>query len=599
MHKQGLRAPLVAACGLIALLAIAPAAHATNASVPPVKVDGNPKCADYGLTSITKFDPVDSGTKGGVTLTKHDTYYVKWTSTVAVDRVIVKGGPNANIYKYPVDTFGDDWLHAPINDNGKPYGLSHVEFCSDGSSDPQPKPGIRVEKSGPDTAYVGDEATFTYKVTNTGNVKLSEPVVTDDKCAPVTKVTQQTSFDPGDVWTYTCTTTITGSMGDELVNTAKACGMYGDTKKCDTDTHCTDILKPAIALEKTGAGFAYAGDTVTYGFAATNTGNVTLDDVELTDSKCQATLVRKAGETDMTFDEGDVWHYTCTAVVPAGVAKVDNTAEVCGTVVKQDVEPREVCDEDDHSFPVRSIAIELDKEAVETTAVAGSTVNFTIAVKNTGTTSYVGYVFDDPNCDEVRTGANAADATLDPGETWTYACAMATQAGQTVAENTATATGTNGDGKTASATDSASIPLTQPPADNPPTQNPPAQNPPSSNPGGTVTTPSQGGVLPVSVASGRASLRGPSGCVKRAFRARVSGRSIASVTFFVDGKKVKTVSGKRSVYAVKVRPGRLGFGRHKIVARVVFTAASGTAARSIPLTFRRCPQGAVAPRFTG
>jgi hypothetical protein len=260
--------------------------------------------------------------------------------------------------------------------------------------------------------------------------------------------------------------------------------------------------------------------------------------------------------------------------------------------MRPDVEPREVCADDDHTIPVRSIAIELDKEAVETTAVAGSTVNFTIAVKNTGTTSYVGYVFDDPNCDEVRTGADAADATLDPGETWTYACAMATQAGQTVAENTATATGTNGDGKTASATDSASIPLTQPPGENPPTQNPPSSTP-------NAVPPDTGGVLPEAVASGRASLRGPSGCVKQAFRARVSGRSIASVTFSVDGKKVKTVSGKRGVYALKVRPGRYGFGRHKIVARVQFTAASGTAAKKLPLTFRRCAQGAVAPRFTG
>jgi hypothetical protein len=48
-----------------------------------------------------------------------------------------------------------------------------------------------------------------------------------------------------------------------------------------------------------------------------------------------------------------------------------------------------------------------------------------------------------------------------------------------------------------------------------------------------------------------------------------------------------------------VNPKRYGFGRHKIVARVQFTPASGTAARKLPLTFRRCAQGAVAPRFTG
>jgi hypothetical protein len=71
------------------------------------------------------------------------------------------------------------------------------------------------------------------------------------------------------------------------------------------------------------------------------------------------------------------------------------------------------------------------------------------------------------------------------------------------------------------------------------------------------------------------------------------------VTFSVDGKKVKTLTAKQSTYSLTIRPARYGFGRHKIVAKVEFTAASGTAARKLPLTFRRCAQGAVAPRFTG
>jgi len=39
--------------------------------------------------------------------------------------------------------------------------------------------------------------------------------------------------------------------------------------------------------------------------------------------------------------------------------------------------------------------------------------------------------------------------------------------------------------------------------------------------------------------------------------------------------------------------------QHKVVARVTFVEGSGTQARALPLTFRRCAQGAVAPRFTG
>jgi hypothetical protein len=114
-----------------------------------------------------------------------------------------------------------------------------------------------------------------------------------------------------------------------------------------------------------------------------------------------------------------------------------------------------------------------------------------------------------------------------------------------------------------------------------------------------VVPPGDGGVLPEDIVSGRAALRGPSGCVKQAFRARVRGRSIASVTFSIDGRKIKTIRGQRSVYSIKVRANRFGFARHKLVARVRFTAASGTPARSLPLTFRRCAQGTVAPRFTG
>ena len=66
MRWQLASVPLLAAAALIVVLFAAPAAHSTDSSVPPVKVGGNPKCEDYGLTSITKFDPVESGTKSGI-----------------------------------------------------------------------------------------------------------------------------------------------------------------------------------------------------------------------------------------------------------------------------------------------------------------------------------------------------------------------------------------------------------------------------------------------------------------------------------------------------------------------------------------------------
>ena len=104
-------------------------------------------------------------------------------------------------------------------------------------------------------------------------------------------------------------------------------------------------------------------------------------------------------------------------------------------------------------------------------------------------------------------------------------------------------------------------------------------------------------MLPDQVVSGRASLRGPSGCVKQAFRARVSGRAIESVTFFMDGKRMKRVTSGNA--SLRVAPSKIGFGRHRIVALVDFTEASGTPSRRLPLTFRRCARQVVNPQFTG
>ena len=90
-------------------------------------------------------------------------------------------------------------------------------------------------------------------------------------------------------------------------------------------------------------------------------------------------------------------------------------------------------------------------------------------------------------------------------------------------------------------------PATPPTAPTPPT--------PPTLPAPLVTPPAtpSGSVLPEQVVSGRAALRGPSGCVKQAFRARVTGRSIDSVTFSLDGKHVKRLTSAGSVL---IRPSK-------------------------------------------
>jgi len=106
-------------------------------STTPQVVPGNPTCAELGLgTFQVKFDPPVSGTKSigasdSVSISADGTR-VDWTATIGIDAVIVKGGPNASVYVYSPESLGDTQLTAPINpNNGKPYGLSHVDFCFD------------------------------------------------------------------------------------------------------------------------------------------------------------------------------------------------------------------------------------------------------------------------------------------------------------------------------------------------------------------------------------------------------------------------------------------------------------------------------------
>jgi hypothetical protein len=54
-----------------------------------------------------------------------------WTSNIGVDVVIVKGGPNSNVYTYVGESTGDTGLHAPANRSGTFAGLSHISFCYD------------------------------------------------------------------------------------------------------------------------------------------------------------------------------------------------------------------------------------------------------------------------------------------------------------------------------------------------------------------------------------------------------------------------------------------------------------------------------------
>ena len=155
------RAAVATCSSIVAALAFTGVASADSPTV--TKLDGNPRCSDVstGLHSI-KIDPVPQGTtswghsslNGQITVAGK---LVDWSSVQPISVVIVKGGPNANIYRYdPAATSGED-LHAPVNPkNGQFYGLSHVDFCTGDAPPPPPGP---CEEGGPTHKRNGEPCT--------------------------------------------------------------------------------------------------------------------------------------------------------------------------------------------------------------------------------------------------------------------------------------------------------------------------------------------------------------------------------------------------------------------------------------------------------
>ncbi len=126
--------------------------------------------------------------------------------------------------------------------------------------------------------------------------------------------------------------------------------------------------------------------------------------------------------------------------------------------------------------------------------------------------------------------------------------------------------------------------------------------------GNTTTSPpastGKSGVLGFASATVPA-LHGPQGCVRSAFTASVRSSGVQSVTFYLDGHKLKTLtyrSAHKGLLSIKVEGSKLKVGVHRLMAKVTMkqsspSAKAAKATRS--LMFVRCKSATVTPRFTG
>ena len=214
-------------------------------------------------------------------------------------------------------------------------------------------PSTLVVKEGTQLAHHGELVTYTFDVSNTGNIALQNIVVTDDKCPNVSPVPVKINSDgddllenPGqngtssEVWRYTCSYTLSAEHSDEednpIVNTVTATGedIHGNPVS-DTDTHETRILHPDIDVDKQvrragdteyqgqgdgvdGNVVAHVGDTVEYRFVVTDGDSDTpIGNVQFSDPRCDAGTVqgpvKSGGDQDALLEDDETWTYTCSA----------------------------------------------------------------------------------------------------------------------------------------------------------------------------------------------------------------------------------------------------------------------------------------------
>jgi hypothetical protein len=239
------------------------------------------------------------------------------------------------------------------------------------------------------------------------------------------------------------------------------------------------------------------------------------------------------------------------------------------------------------------------------TAHSGDQLTFSYTVTNPGDVPLTNVTATDDKCSPLTRTGDTSDTTLDPGDTWTYTCSYALQWSQGDANpvvNTVTTCGMPsgggpppGGGSPVCDTDQHSTTVV-PPA----TPQTPAA---ASGTAPSSSQPPQIAVSPVRVRPGSATLRGPSGCpTTSAVAATVSGRRIVKVTFYVDNKKVKTLtrpnkSGGRWVLPMNLK--RFAFGTHRVQARIEFAGSSQTKSRTLRMSFSRCHPANVRPKFTG
>ncbi|MFV8328456.1 gliding motility-associated C-terminal domain-containing protein [Flavobacterium sp. ZS1P14] len=454
----------------------------------------NPECTDCTITPLTQTPSiaitkdgtyVDANNDGITNIGDTITYNFVVTNTgnvtlinvtVTDTNAVVTGGPIASLAVGATDstTFTAVYTitQADIN-TGFVYNLTTVTSTppsgpnvTDISSDPTPctscpvnpecpdctitqltqTPSIALVKTGifSDTnndgfAQAGEKINYTFTVTNTGNVTVTNIVITDPLIGLIITNSPIASLAPGAI-NSSVTGVYTIMQADidagKVINSALASGkdpkgndvtdISGTTITNNTPTVTLLPQTAGIALVKTGIfsdtnndGFPQVGEKINYTFTVTNTGNVVLSNIVITDPLVGltitgspiATLASGASNNSVTgiytitqadIDAGKV---TNSALASGKDPKGNDVTDISGTTITNNTPTV--------TLLTQNPGLEVIKTSTtENYSSVGDIINYTIEVKNRGNVTLHGIVVTDP-----LTGLNTTIQILAPGGT--------------------------------------------------------------------------------------------------------------------------------------------------------------------------------------
>ena len=374
--------------------------------------------------TISNIQGADSKQDGKVTILTISSLAPKAEATITYDYVVQEADKGNTISNAAVGTPAnpeDPDGEKPGDNTDNPVENPKLEVRKDIVSITAAD-GTQKDKAG--KADLNDIITYNVTVTNTGNMKLTNVKITDS--LEGIQLAEGQSFDlgileAGEAKTVTYTYQVKESdLGKSILNTATATGKVPedpedapkpegkDEKEVPTEDSVRKytIIKTASASTHENGMFK-AGETIHYTLTVTNTGNQTLENVEITDTLNAAGTISNIQGADSKQD-GKVTILTISSLAPKAEATItydyvvqeaDKGNTISNAAVGTPANPEDPDGEkpgDNTDNPVENPKLEVRKDIVSITAADGTQkdkagkadlndiITYNVTVTNTG-----------------------------------------------------------------------------------------------------------------------------------------------------------------------------------------------------------------------